>query len=504
MSKSVVSSNELSTLRALTFRLSSTPIAQLPKQIPAITTLLASCKSLLLSTQASGSKTSSEASVAVHRYRTAISTLLQDKTIQGRWAAIVLVKATIEIGGWETLQKSLQWVRHLLDFLSKPDPPSSKKLCIITLTRIFLLTRDYPTLVREITTPSLPTYIQKCVQIASSDLPASLLQTILESFNQLLPRHSTTFRSYLKQLSQLLSQILSATPSNKLSGEQRSASRLSVPSGVLHAARQLYVQLPCCAPKGASSEEWDTALKGVVTNAHRVANKVFRAVVEDWQSTQETNTIVNGHALDNEVQDLEKDSMDLSPWSGLYAGGERLVALLRLVKEYMSKPTPGPVTLPLGVVMDLATRMLSLTVPPSANPSSTRFNNQVSKEERDNLWTVLPQVHVSTIELLLAVMARCEETAVVLDAVILEQISWVFEAEQHDVHIRTACYGAVSQSILRSGLALPKSCIDSLATLLRVCCNDVLPLDSMAKQAPASSQANGTKQSQASTNTDKR
>ena len=96
MSKSAESAAELSILRAITYRLSSTPTTQLPQQVPAIAASLANCKSLLSSTQASGSKTSSEASVAIHKFRTLLSTLLQDRTIQGRWTAIVLVKATVE------------------------------------------------------------------------------------------------------------------------------------------------------------------------------------------------------------------------------------------------------------------------------------------------------------------------------------------------------------------------------------------------------------------------
>jgi pre-rRNA-processing protein RIX1 len=149
--------SELATLRALTYRISSTATAQLPQHVPAIAASLANCRTLLSSPQAAVSKSSSESSVAIHKFRTLLSTLLQDRTIQGRWSAIVLIKATIELGAWETLQKCLPWVRGLLGILNKPDPPSSKKLCLITLTRIFILTREYPTLVREITTPSLPT-----------------------------------------------------------------------------------------------------------------------------------------------------------------------------------------------------------------------------------------------------------------------------------------------------------------------------------------------------------
>lgn len=470
---------ELATLRALSFRISSTPPSQLPQHVTAIAASLATCRSLLSSAQNSASKASSEASVVVHKYRTLLSTLLQDRSTQGRWAAIVLVKATVENGGWETLQRSLPWVRGLLGLLTKSDPPSAKKLCIITLTRIFLLTREYPTLVREITTPSLPTFIQTCLQIANSGPPTTLLQVVLQSFNQLLPRHPTIFRSHIKPLQQLLSRILAPTPtSNRTPGQDSGSTSVSA-HALATAARQLHTQLPCTAPKGASSEEWQASFGKTLENAHRVANKVFRAVMEDWSSVLYDPGATNGTALEGEVEELETDSMGLPPWSGIFAGGERLVSLLRLIKDYLECATPGPVSLNVGAVMDLVTRMLSLTIPTAIGnknlPYTPKFNNQISKEERDNLWLILPHVHVAAIEILSALEHRCDRSVMAVDAGAIDQLVWVFSAEKDSHQIRTACYRAVAQLLARSGVSLPKGSIDSLGPILRKCCQDVLP-----------------------------
>ncbi|KAH7122715.1 rRNA processing/ribosome biogenesis-domain-containing protein [Dendryphion nanum] len=510
MSKSSESAVELSILRAVTYRLSSTPTTQLPQQIPAIAASLANCKSLLSSTQASGSKTSSEASVAIHKFRTFISTLLQDRTIQGRWTAIVLVKTTVEVGGWEILQKSLPWVRGLLGILTKPDPPTSKKLSLITLARIFILTRDYRTLVREITTPSLPTFIQSSLQIALSNPSNDLLLVILSNFQALLPSHPAMFRTYEKQIQQLLGLIVAPTPSTKLASEQVVGPRVNPSSEVTEAARKLYVQLPCCAPKGATSEEWERALKNTVSNAHRVADKVFRAVVEEWKPAHETSTASNGQTMEDEVQDVEKDLLGLAPWTGIYAGSERFVGLLQLIKEYLMNPTPNSVTLPLSLIVDLVTRVLSLTIPPlsgsKALTMSVRFNNQISKDERDCLWATLPHIHVTVVEVLLAVSRRCEQS-VSLDAIILDQLIWLFGAEKNHIDVRTACYIAISSILQRSGPALPKTSIEPLSTLIRACCNDLLPSEQstgVLTQAPSQAKVNGNgnSSSQGSTNAD--
>jgi hypothetical protein len=420
----------------------------------------------------------------------------------------VLIKATLEAGGWETLQKSLPWVRGLLGILTKPDPPSTKKLCLITLTRIFVLTREYPTLIREITTPSLPAYIQSCLQLLSSKPSNSLLETVLESFNQLLPRHPTVFRSYVRQLKQILARLLAPTPSNKLSPE-RSGVESEVPYEVSEAARRLYVQLPSCAPKGASSEEWGKMVKDAVANAHRVADKVFRAVVEDWHSSHTAASTVNGHTLDDEVQDLEQDLLDLPPWSGIYAGSERLLGVLRILREYLANPTPGVVNLPIGLIMDLITRIFSLCVPAVGGsqslPNSVRFNNQVSKDEREHLWVILPQFHVATMNILTALFNRLDDNASGLDHVFLDHLVWVFGAEKNVIQIRASCYVALAELLLRSGPALPKSSIDSLSTIIRYCCDDIISMDSktpVATSGAANGKGNGGKQQQVTTNAD--
>ncbi|PVI07645.1 hypothetical protein DM02DRAFT_608729 [Periconia macrospinosa] len=390
----------------------------------------------------------------------------------------------------------------------KSDPPSSKKLCIITLTRIFILTRDYPTLVREITTPSLPAFVQTCLQIASSNVPASLLQIILESFNQLLPRHPTIFRSYLKQLNQLLVHTVAPTPSNKLGPEQISGPRYQVPYHVSAAARNLYAQLPYSAPKGASNDEWQASFKKSVESVHQVTDRVFRAVVEDWKPSGDDNRQSNSHTVEDEVQELDDKIMGLPSWSGIFAGGERLVNLLKLIATYLECATAGPVNLNVGAVTDLLMRLLSVTVPsPSANKdlqNYVRFNNQVSKDERENLWLILPNVHVAAIEVLLALGRRVDESNTTIDAIMLDQLAMLFSAEKATPEVRTACYLATTRILKRSGTTLPKSSIEPLAALIRSCCDDILPIEkptNPSKQFTPQDKSNG-KQKQGSMNAD--
>lgn len=105
-------------LRAISQRLTSTPPKQLPYIVPYLAYALTSCGYQLSEPEGHGrAKDGSDDAVLVHKFKTQISTLLQDKSVESRWAAVVLIKATVEVGGWETLHGAGLWTRGLLGVL---------------------------------------------------------------------------------------------------------------------------------------------------------------------------------------------------------------------------------------------------------------------------------------------------------------------------------------------------------------------------------------------------
>lgn len=301
---------------------------------------------------------------------------------------------------------------------------------------------------------------------------------------------------------------MAPTPSSTLSPEQTPGPRYQTTILVSAAARQLYTQLPYSTPKGASNEEWQASFKKTLERTHRVVDKVFRAVVEDWKPSGSNIQLSNSNTVEDEVQELEDDIMGLSPWSGIFAGGERLVNLLKLIEAYLGCATAGPISLNVGAITDLLMRLLSVTVPSTSVNKDlqnyVRFNNQVSKDERENLWLILPKVHVAAIEMLLALSRRVDDCNTSIDSITLDQLAMLFTAEKATAEVRTACYMATTQILKRSGITLPKSSIEPLSTLIRSCCDDILPVDkpdTTSKQTPQQDKANG-KAKQASMNAD--
>ena len=102
-------------LRVVTQRISNTPTNQLPRVAPVLAATIIECRTTFNTPQNVIQRNdTSENAVLVHKFKTQISALLQDKQPHARYAAVVLIKATVEVGGWNVLQGVSPWVRGLI------------------------------------------------------------------------------------------------------------------------------------------------------------------------------------------------------------------------------------------------------------------------------------------------------------------------------------------------------------------------------------------------------
>lgn len=427
----------------------------------------------MLSSPAQSTKQGNDVSVIVHRFKTQLSTLLQDRTVEGRWAAVVLVKATIEAGGVEVLSKSNAWVRNLLGILKKPDPPTTRLLAVIALTRMFMLTWDYSSLIREITTPALPTFVTTCLNNAENKrCSADELSTMLEAFTTLIPRHPNIFRTSETQIRSLLTRILSTTPSNGIDDSHYTRAHQSL-------AQRLLVLLHHCASKQGSADKWDETLKATVIAGHATCDRLFRSIVEDWQSAAGVRPSALPNTLLRGEMELESiDSLGLSGWKGVDAGSERLVSQLDMITKHMDTATTDSVTVRLGLISDLLIRVLSLRVPYGKHNSKPSV--QIAADERETLFSVLPSVHVAALRLVRSIPQRFGVAIVAIVLPLLNQITWVFEAEHFDIDLRAATYMVMTSLLQLQGPSMAKEDVTDIEQVVRVCCQDLLPADDSA------------------------
>lgn len=483
----------LTTLRVIMQRLTATPIWQLPHIVPYLASTIPSCAQLLQNPPSLGqTKDGSETAVLVHKFKTRISTLLAEKSPQAKWAAVVLIKATVETGGWEVLRASGAWIRGLLGILQRPDPAITKELSIITLTRIFLLSQDYHSLVREITTPSLTPFITSCLNILKARPSAadkrkakdycSLPLTVIQALCELIPNHPSVFRPFVVQIRLLVQPLIAPTQSDLGLSREKSLSITTL--SIAEHSRKLFLLLNICAPKNTSGDEWTRSVKTVISSSHRTADLVFRSVMEDWEPTftRLQSDIIATVMVSETVSDTVSNDLGLPGWRGIYAGIERLDGLLRTMQTFLICSTPSNVNLPISSILDIITRVLSVTAGNGAR-GGLRVNSEIGRDEREGLFASLPNIHVLALGVLSTLISRLGYISASFCQGALTQALCLFESEFISSDVRKMTYELVAEILALVGLSLSKSTALLVSKCAKKCCEDLMsPMKSSCGQ----------------------
>ncbi|KAI1426067.1 rRNA processing/ribosome biogenesis-domain-containing protein [Xylaria sp. FL1777] len=484
-------------LRSICRRLTSTKSEQLPPLLPTLLKDVGRCQESLCRSL----EPSSEASGLVHKLKTQITSLLNGRTCQGRFVGAALVKAVVESGGWECLRTSGPWVNGLISAIQKKDPAVTKELYIVTLTKIFTLMHEYPTLVREIVTPSLSGFITACLRIlkppASSKIgkaPYSLVETIFDAISTLIPLHPTTLRQFSGKFKTETRSFLAPTISDDF----------LIPVTLQASSRRLAIRFHMTAAKGGDSTEWTKNVEELVKTLHSSADQVFRAVHETWESTiGYKRQAVN---IDAETQG-GSDELDQFPsWIGVQAGGERIIGLLDFIAEYLRCQTRVPVTVPITAITDVASRISSIKPPSSSKEKlDLGMNSAIGREERDELWTVFPDIQVAAMRMHLALIRRLKKNYIPLAQESLDQVLRIMQSTYRLPQARTTAFILVKEILHLCGPTLPKFTVESLGLLMKCCCRDLLGVAGyLPKPKPQSSSTlqNGQKPKTISQNAD--
>lgn len=460
--------SNFNSLRAVTHRLNNTPVKELPHIAPYLASSILSCADVFESASERLAGKNDELALQIHKLKSRLASLLQERSAEGRFTAIVLVKATVEAGGREILETCGPLLRGLLAILSKSDPSSSKRLCLLTITRIFSLTQQYPTLIREITTPLLPAFVTACMRLGvlHSDetqptQPSPYLETVLQCMLQLIPDHPNTFRPFVSKLQTALARFIGG---NSQSDHDT------------HLAQSVFVTLHFCAPKNAAGQAWLNACQAGIDSIHGVADQVFRAVVEDWESSNRSRDQDSRRKTFGEIpRSSEDDPLGLPRWEGTYQGSRRIVSLLRLLETFLLRPTAQSTTLPVGLILDLISRLLYIRVPENWKESQTsvRFNPEIGREEREELFVTLPDIHRSTLNLLCSLVEVTSVTILPASYTIVDQCLWVFAAENANEMVRLGSYQLFDKLMPLMGLSFTKDGFKQLSGLIDSCCKDL-------------------------------
>ena len=304
----------------------------------------------------------------------------------------------------------------------------------------------------------------------------ALLETVLASFSELLPLYPATFRPFASQIRPLLLRLLSgASRSPTQDGDGNSLTPVS--AGVHEHALKLLIRLHYCAPRNSSGEEWLTTLRATIVASHEAADQVFRAVIEDWESSDPSQRRPPSRKDLSDVPRFDlPDALGLLPWAGLHHGAHRIRTLLDLLRAFLSASTSASITMPLGSIFDLMVRLCSLTLPCTKKGSidGVRLNGEIGRDEREELWLELPIIHVAALDIMASTIDVFQDASSAVAQSSLDQLLWVFQAEHHVAPIRRASYSLIRRILCLAGQSLSTRHIKSLVPLFRSCCSDLL------------------------------
>lgn len=129
----------VASLRAVTHRMTATPARELPQFAQSLASSLGNCADVLANQKKDG-RSEPEVTIQVHKLKTRLNSLLQDRSFEGRWAAVVLVKATVEAGQLEVVRGGELLVRSLISILGVCR--RSWTLCLCGILELILSDRN--------------------------------------------------------------------------------------------------------------------------------------------------------------------------------------------------------------------------------------------------------------------------------------------------------------------------------------------------------------------------
>lgn len=342
----------------------------------------------------------------------------------------------------------------------------------MTLTRIYVSVHPYQSLTREIATPTIPAFATACLQIIKPAapgpvpaVPAAITEAIFDAFATLIPLYPATFRPFGSQARSALRCCLAPTTSDGF----------LVPRSQQRAAGRLAVALHQVAAKSAGGDEWAKMVHGVLRELHATADHVFRAVNEAWQSTESYERVAV--SLDGEPGGGSASPDQLPPWSGLGAGAQRFVGLFHHLADYLRCPTKGPVTVPLGAIVDALSRVcLIARLSPKSQTwdQAVETNPAIGREEKEELWTLLPQIHVAAMDLTLVMLRRLDQGMLPLVPELSDNLVRVFRSGMDVATVRAAGYLVLGDVLSLAGPTMSKPAVAMLEPLIAACCRDLL------------------------------
>lgn len=353
---------------------------------------------------------------------------------------------------------------------------------IATLTRVFtILTADKPTLIREIVVPNLPTTIGNLLNFCAPFDPSfsisevEILANILEALRDILQSHPVTFRPFAQKTHALILLVLSSSTSS--SQEERLARETFALLHLCASGSSRGTTLANADPGSSSSgnkatavaDEWTRGFKAVIQEVHSTLNVLFRSILEDNDYSRSGSFGGQTNGRETTMGATGSSALGLADWNGIMGGVERVTTLLRLLQSFFTLSSAAQVSIPVGQLVDLTTRILSVA------PSTAQTNAAVERTERELVFARLPELHRDTLDLISTVVERLGGLFSPFAFLLVEQVAYVFGEASWNAEVRTTVYCLLNSLLDKFGTGLAKATVHSIHPILGATCDDLLP-----------------------------
>ena len=455
---------DLNTLRSITHRLNSTPVHDLPNISFYLSTAVRRC---LDSVQSPRSKDVNDRASWIHKLKTKIGSLLQDRSAAGRLAGAILAKSFIEAPRTVSSSVFESWSRTLLGNLSKKDSPAQIRLYVLVLTRIYVLANDEATLRREVTTNLLPSFVDitlKLVQpkVVKNDklevvVLSYLIEPILSSWTTILPLNPAIFRPFVNKIRATCIYLLCSESKSQL---------------VVSASCRMLCVLPQSSSKNIQAEVVGFC-NDTMESIHKLTDQIFDGVREPWVSAS-MSSLGSTEATSRSSREHEPVLAPLIRCKDRHQAVQRLEHSFELLRHLLDF-SAVPWTLPIASILNMLDRlsMLAESFYDETTDQPVELDVEIPLSERDALYLMMIKVSVAAVRFEYTLVDILQHVLVPVWRNIWEHASSFFLACQHDFQSRTEVYELLYRVVLVVGPALGGDEVDTVLSLISKCCEDL-------------------------------
>ncbi|KIK67924.1 hypothetical protein GYMLUDRAFT_36732, partial [Collybiopsis luxurians FD-317 M1] len=273
------------------------------------------------------------------KWTSRLNSLLHSKEAGARWAGLCLAHRTSVCSKSIMLECAQSWLGVAIPILSKKECLPVLKAAINLSRIVFSNATDKPEFQRQISTPNVPKFTAALIAFLEKDAEHELKKLSLLTLTRLVPLYPNIHRASHPALSAVVSQIFAQSSPTHTSLE------------LVELASQLYAVLHFTGGKVGAANLWRKSLDESIGSA--------------WTAfTGVRTTFPDEKGRSSQAQPLHEDPVT----SGILSI-ERLCTSIRVICSLLQSPAQRPVLVPVGSLVNLASKMILVTADEEAPAS---------------------------------------------------------------------------------------------------------------------------------------